>query len=393
MPDNRVQIDIVAENADLRAKLAQAESQLEGFKKGNEGAATSADAALQQATKSARSLSQIMRFIVLPAAIWDGAKRLLTFFSEAEERAKAFRNQVSAIAQQFETISRQGSLELRLGALELDQAKIQEQARAAADAVNQALQAALADPNRVADQNIFGGMFGTKSNDDLVREATAALDRIESARQQLQAVAAENAKRRAFAEETELFRIRASVAVGEEKRKLEMIVALRERAAALERSRGTKEERDRAKAIADERAKAEATKIDRDRQNERDARQSAERSQQGELANTDREREEIEHQERIAAIRREFRDRDDAESIAAMERRLENERKIYDKHLALMKQAHDRQLREMLEADRKAQTEGFTIKDLNTANIGSGAALQVIGQQLPALVTLSGGGR
>ncbi len=94
MADNRVQVDIVAENAQLKAKLAETEKELARFAakgaKDGQGAAFG----FKDLTASAGLFSKAMRFIGIPAMVLQGAQKLTTEIQNWRDRTRAFKDEV-----------------------------------------------------------------------------------------------------------------------------------------------------------------------------------------------------------------------------------------------------------------------------------------------------------
>lgn len=392
MADNRVQVEIVAENRDLRAKLAEAEAQIAAF--GKSGGAKAA-AGLDVATRAASLLSKTLRLIALPVTVVSAAVKLAGYIADADERAKAFGKTLDEIGNRFSEGVAQSAFKLRLGPVEVDEDAALKAMRDALKAIDDASDKVLKNDSNTAAATLLpkavADWLGVKGTEEVVRLAEAQKDRIRQAIRDQTSALAEAQRRRAEDLAQQDLQARIAAAKGTERAALEAEMTERKRSESIRRARG----RDAValKAIAEDQAKAE-------RQAQEDAR---EKSRQGvrseiagslkELANTDAAKQEIDHQEKLAEIRRRYRQAQSEEEKGLLQELFDFEMKLDEKKKALQKEARERQIREMIDEQKKAQSDGFTIKDINTNGVGSGSALQIIGQQLPSLITLAGGGR
>lgn len=343
MAENRVQVDIVAENADLRQKLAQAEAAIASFgatgKKDAGGAATAleeaeqiltnigkngaagAERGISRAASATKAFGTALRYLAFPVIVVTSALKVSQYLLDAQERAKRFREELRGITQEFTSQANADALKVRIGSFELDKTQAQRSAQALEETLKQNIFQRLTTAtlvNKLAPGYVSALLgFDDASIKKMVAEASAALKKVQEDLQNELASIAEN-QRRAFAGEENAARLRLIL---DEETRIREEWRLREQE--LERQwNATREETTRA-------------------------------------------------------------------HLEAM-RNLESQ--YVDQRLLMLKNAIDRQNREFIDQQKKLQSEGFTIKDLNTTNIGSGSALQIIGQQLPALVTLAGGG-
>jgi hypothetical protein len=395
MPNPRVQVDLVAENKDLAAKLAAAQAQLDAFAKKNEGKAGEGGA-VGEGVDVLKGIKHGLHEIAIPAAILGALNELASKYVEIVKESELvgaaqmkMANDFIAAANEIGRLASGGPLEEMLS---LDRKAGEVLTRIGEEADKRAFERG---------QHSVGSWwqaiteaFGAPDQD--------AYDAAANAASSLAIHASEAAKKRLkqSVDEVQKFSERAAIiranldsddaserekAAAEHQARLNEIARLGDSDANAAKKQALEEIDALESALA-------VKRLHRAEQDLRAGRESAVRGQETELANTDTEREEIAHQERIAAIRKEFRDREDQESIEAFEKRMENETAIYEKHKKLQAQAAARQIRELVEQLRKAQTDGFLPKDVNFSNVGSGAAIQFLEGQLPQVLGLMGGG-
>lgn len=94
MADNRVQVDIVAENAQLRAKLAESEALLAAAGKKGAAETAQASAGLQDVAKSAGLIGKALRLIGIPAIVLGVAKSVTVEIQNWIDRTRIFKEEV-----------------------------------------------------------------------------------------------------------------------------------------------------------------------------------------------------------------------------------------------------------------------------------------------------------
>lgn len=393
MSDNRVQVDIVAENKDLRAKLAESEAQLAAV--GQRGGAKAA-AGIDSATHAASTFSKALRLIALPVTVVSAAVKLAGYFADADERAKAFGKTLDSIGNKFQEGVAQSAFKLRLGPVEVDEDAALASMRTALKAIDDASEAVLKNDSNTAAATFLpksiADWLGVKGAQEVVRLAESQKERIRQAIIS-QIPALEEAQRRRAEELAQQdLQARIAASVGTERLHLEAELTERKRSDAVRRARG----RDGPAliAIAEKQAKAE---------NEARARAEREgvRAVEGDIAgarakltNSDAERIEIETQTRLAEIRmRALKAQSEAEK-GLLQELAEYEIKLKKKTLDAIDAAKARQYEEDRRAAQRAQTSGFGLNGGGPPSFaGTATAMQFLTDNIASFARTQGGGR
>lgn len=342
MPDNRVQVDIVAENRQLRAKLADSEAQIAAFKLKSEDGVASVGAGFEKSTRAARLFRSAIGYIAFPLVLVETAKTIANKIQDAIEKTRLFKEEVAGLTKNFKDASKASQIAVQQGPAAANRNKELEEELRLLGELQEKLQKAIGSEASARRRAVEEVQEGNYQNANL--EATVLQIKLNNIDKE------EGARRRAVEEE-----IRGVREAGRKRREAEEELRTKP-------IRESLEER-----IAQARI------------------QGAE--------NNPELRAKLELEQKKHIIEIEFAKETNAAVLALRDELLQQLDNLDAQSRQRRKDAELRQLRELLAEFKKAQSEGFTIKDLNTANIGSGSALQVIGQQLPALVTLAGGGR
>lgn len=126
MANPKVQVDIVAENVQLKAKLAETEALLarSGQKGGKEAAA-----GFEGATKSVGAFGKAMRLLSFPAIVITSAWQISKYLTDAANRAEDFRAKLADIGKEFHAGAVTGALQLRVGDVQIDKIKARQTAQ------------------------------------------------------------------------------------------------------------------------------------------------------------------------------------------------------------------------------------------------------------------------
>lgn len=179
MADNRVQVDIVAENAQLKAKLAESEALLAraGQKGGKEAAG-----GIESVTKSASALGRVIRLITFPAVAITAAMRMASVLHGMLDPAKNLRNEFIGLAEDFNRGINSASIGLRFGESAQQAADITAAAARQVEAVTDRLETKLSDSGRIM-RGKMGKILGIDQSDEkLVGDAKKSIAAIEAAR-------------------------------------------------------------------------------------------------------------------------------------------------------------------------------------------------------------------
>lgn len=396
MADNKVQVDLVAENRDLVAKLADAEARLAAV--GQKGGSQAASG-LESVSRSANALSAVLRLVTIPAVAVGSALRFAQGLNEMLDTAKHLRNEFNGIAETFARGINNQSIKLNFGDAAASDADLVKQANAAAAAISKKLEEDLSNPARIARARggkvgaWLGEMFGDLSDDKLKSQAQTAINGVYNTLSEARKNAAERDRRETEELQQQDLQARIAAAVGNEKIVLEAELSARKETEAKRRA-GLGRDADLRRKLAEDVAKADRKKAADAAEAVVQGRDAAIRDQQSELATTEAEKEEIAHQGRLAAIRKEFRDASTIEDRDAMNERFDNELEITTRNLKKIAQEIRQQRAEMLREIQRAQTSGFGLNGGGPPSLaGTGTALQFLTDNIASFARTQGGGR
>jgi len=313
--ENVVKVDIIAENADLKKKLAETEAALAAV--GNKGG-KQADAGLGAVSRSAKALSAVMRLVAIPAIAIGAAVKFAQVLNSMLDPAKHLRNEFRGIADDFSRGINVASIGLNFGQLVGDEASIRQQANEQVKKITDALEATLGSTGRV-----LRGKVGILSGVDLP-EADLKKQAVDAVRQ---------------------------------------VEAARDRAIA-----NAREQRER-------NIKKEGAALS------------------AQLADNDEDRLLIEHEQRKLDIRLKYNTLGNNAIDAATQALLTKLDALYQKSLDKQLTAKRKQIRDIINELEKAQTEGFSLGDLNFSNSGAGTALETLGNNFVSSFRNHGSGQ
>ena len=135
MANPRVQIDIVAENARLKAKLAEAEALIAKSKSRIEEGGGTAESALKGATGAAKSFGAALRFIAWPAAILATATKITNWILDEIDHTRLYREEVEKLGQAYRDASKFTQIQAQSGPAAAARAQSLDEERKALEAL------------------------------------------------------------------------------------------------------------------------------------------------------------------------------------------------------------------------------------------------------------------
>lgn len=337
MANPKVQVDIVAENVQLKAKLAETEALLakQGQRASVGGKETAA--AFDGATKSVGVFSKALRFIAFPAIIFETAKRISEAILDSAEHTRIWREEVRKVGDAYAEASRQAQLTTRQGSFGQQRAQqLKEELDAIGEAqkkLEEARAHQYAQEKAAAEEVRNAGFQDQKFAEDVLRRKLERIDKVEGADVR--------------AAEEELKRITAA---GRKRREAEDELTARQVRSRVLKSRAT-------------------------------------------LAENDPElKARIELEDALQQVRIESAGQTNKKILDDYEELMANMELATMRSLKKISDAQNKQLREYIEEIKKAQTDGFLPKDVNVGALGAESTLAFFRNQLPAIVSFGSGG-
>lgn len=336
MTDNRVQIDLVAENADLRAKLNAAEADIKAMQQRVNTGGKEASAGFEDAAKAAGVFARVMRFVAVPSIIITTATRLTTIIQDWIDRTRIFKEE------------------------------LREAARVALEASRNEQFAARGDAGKRAADRV-----------KLAEEEQAAIAKIEEQGGLVTLLERERVYRRIV----ELSEKRLNAKLPRASGEVQQLEEVRRQITAIEKS---KEE------VRTSFAKRRDENTERDR---RDARKQLE-AQRIQLASNDPElKAKLELEREKREIELQFRGETNKELLAMQAELLANVEELSRRSLERIRAEQRRQIREMENEVRAATEQGFGISAGAPSFAGTGTAMQFFQDNLASFARTASGGR
>ena len=338
MADNRVQVDLVAENSDLRAKLAQAEAQIDRFGQGSQGATQRAADGFQEMTRSAQLFGKAIRFLAFPAIIWESAKRVSTWLQDAIDKTRTYKEEIKQVSEAF-----------------------LEQSRAA----------------QIATQQGPRGTERAKQASDEVKTVQKLQEELERAR-----ASEASARKRAFREVEDARIDDAGVVrqmIDDRMKAIDREEGARTRAAENELKRVTEQGR-KAREAADDAAKRPVERRIADQRIQL-------------AANNPELKAKLELEQAKKDIELQFKGETNAALLAMQAELLKNVEELNRRSLEKIQAEQRRQLSEMVAEARRAQEQGFGLSAGAPAFAGTGTALQFLQDNIASFARTASGGR